>query len=219
MDVSNLPGGLRRKDPAPPANLNAALETLGREWKEFRDTEIERIKKVEKGLDGVTDLTAKLGKIETSIAATQAAVDTANAERKAAADRIDRLEAERETLGGKKLTEKDVAKQKHFDAFEGWVRGGRNRNLEKTNALRLAEKAANVSTTAAAGGYAIPEILDPRIFEQAQLFSPVRRHCMVVSAANADIRFLVDKGGAGFGWVGEAGSRSATTPPAPRAPA
>lgn len=212
MDVSNSTGGLQRKEAAqPPANLNAALDQLGKEWKEFRDTEIERSKKFEKGLTGVSDLETKLSKIEPSIAALQASVDAANAERKAAAERIDRLEAERESIGGKKLTEKQIVQHKHLEAFENWVRD--RKNPEKQQALRLAEKAASVSTTAASGGYAIPEILDPRIFEQAQLLSPVRRHCLVVPAANSDIRFVVDKGGTGSGWVAEAGTRSATTTP------
>ena len=65
--------------------------------------------------------------------------------------------------------------------------------------------------TPAAGGYAVPEEIAREIEELERKFSPVRSLVKVVQVGSSDYKELVSIGGASSGWVGETGSRTATT--------
>jgi HK97 family phage major capsid protein len=76
----------------------------------------------------------------------------------------------------------------------------------------LAKKDITIGT-AAAGGFALPEEISREIGRLELLFSPVRSLVKVVQVGTNDYKELVSKRGASSGWVGETGSRTATTTP------
>lgn len=65
----------------------------------------------------------------------------------------------------------------------------------------------------AGGGFAVPEEIAREIERLELLFSPVRRLVKVVRAGTSDYKELVNIRGATSGWVGESGTRSATSTP------
>lgn len=195
--------------------INEVIDGLQKDFKAFRETHTAELKAIANDR-GTAELAEKLAKITASMDTLQKAADTFAAEKKALNDRIDRMEAERETLGKAGQDAKQAERQEHMEAFNAWLRTGQKAGpmAERLKTIEAkATKAANVSNTSAAGGYAIPEILFGQIFEQELLNSPVRNRITVVTASNTDFRVLVDKRGASSGWVAEAGSRAATLTP------
>jgi HK97 family phage major capsid protein len=63
------------------------------------------------------------------------------------------------------------------------------------------------------GGFAVPEEISRQVEKLELLFSPVRRICKVIQTSTSDYKELVSLRGAGAGWVGETGTRSATATP------
>jgi HK97 family phage major capsid protein len=106
---------------------------------------------------------------------------------------------------GKQKSEDVIAHEKAFNQF---VRKGDDRGLSD-----LERKAVNV-TTAADGGYALPEEIDSQIYSLAQNFSRFRGLARVVRVSTSDYKQLINKHGATSGWVGEATARTETNSPA-----
>ena len=65
-------------------------------------------------------------------------------------------------------------------------------------------------TTGAAGGYALPEVLERTILRILRDVSPMRQIATVRTVGSTDYKELVDVNGAAFEWVGEADARSQT---------
>ena len=187
------------------------IEDLGRDWSEFKGAMNQRLSAVEQG-KGTAELDAKIAKIDASVAANQKAADDYAVERKALAERISQLEATRDSIGSTKLNEKTALNEQHMELFNTWLRTGQKAGpaADALKSFELKLGAANVSTTSAAGGYAIPEILHNVISEQELKISPVRQEITIVQAANADFRVLVDATNTSSGWVAETDARTAT---------
>jgi HK97 family phage major capsid protein len=149
--------------------------------------------------------------------------------------RIDGIEAEKgklsetvETLNGK-LTELDDLKsnlEKEILALKrpGDVSGNKSTNEHKAafgkfvrkghdDGLQALEQKALGTTSDADGGFAVPEELDRNIIQLEHDMSPMRQVCNQISISTSDFKRLVNLGGAGSGWVGEAEERPATSTP------
>lgn len=195
--------------------LETALETLGKDWEQFKKSNDERLAKIEKG-EGVAEITETVEKInkgldELSEAKSKLEADLA-AERKAREE----LEAEIDRKGRGKVDEKQQKEAEHVKLFEDFIRTSRDKsdNMSKAaRALKEFEQKDVATTSGAAGGFAVPEVISRQITEQIQLNSPVRQAVKVVQVGTSDYKELVDIYGTTSGWVGETGTRSATEEP------
>jgi HK97 family phage major capsid protein len=98
--------------------------------------------------------------------------------------------------------------QQHKAAFvQHYLRRGLEAGL---NTLEL--KALNI-TTAAEGGYAVPESLDKLIEVKLRDISPMRTIANTVSVGSADYKKLVALSGIASGWVAETAARPETQTP------
>jgi HK97 family phage major capsid protein len=134
-------------------------------------------------------------------------------------DRVEQLEAkgDRPPLTGQSEFSRD--QREHADLFTKWLRrpseGSIKRQLddaqaELENKSQREGKAVAVAT-GAAGGYAVPEILDRQIEMRVRQLNPFRSLVRTVECGSRDFKALVSRNDSTSGWVAEAGSRSETT--------
>jgi len=97
----------------------------------------------------------------------------------------------------------------YADQFKSWARTG-NGEME----LRDMERKAFTSTTGSSGGFAVPELIDQAILDQAKLISPVRALARSIVVSTPDYKQLVNTRGMASGWVAETAARTETNTPA-----
>ncbi len=108
--------------------------------------------------------------------------------------------------GGGGLSESDIAKSEHKDAFlNQFSRKGIEDGLHE-----LAIRADLSVGTDSEGGYTIPEELDRDILRLARDLSPMRQYCTVRTIGGSAYKKLVNLGGTASGWVGEKAERPKT---------
>jgi len=128
-------------------------------------------------------------------------------------EQLDKLakRAARPGGGGEKGDTFTAEQVEHKSAFEGYIR---NPNSEKVRAeLEAAQAKAVTTTTDAAGGYAVPEVISRRIERELTEISPLRQIVDVQQAGSKDFKILVDVRGLSYGWVGETDTRNETDTP------
>ena len=170
--------------------IKGAVEALAKSVEDFRATDRDYKSRTE-------------AEIREAREKASAAIDAAEAAKKAAEDAIKR--AARSTVGAS--GEIDPDKAEHKKAFNSFLRKG-----IETGLADLERKAVNV-TTAGDGGFALPEQIESVIAQRLLDISPVRSVANVVSVSTSDYKQLVDTRGMASGWVGEAGARTATNTP------
>lgn len=173
-----------------PKDVAQVAEELGKRFDEFKSSNDKRLEAVEQEKAALSEkteaLNAKLTELDQLKTDLEASLKEANRPNKP---------------GGKKeVTE-------HKAAFERFIRKGREDGLRE-----LEQKALN-TTADADGGYAVPEELDRNILELLKDESPMRQVCSHITVSTPDYKKLVNLGGAGSGWVGEADARPATGTP------
>lgn len=75
----------------------------------------------------------------------------------------------------------------------------------------LDRKGITSTGTGAAGGFALPEVIDTTILDQLRNISPIRQIAQVVQTTSSDYKKLVGVGGVGTAWNAESTDRSAET--------
>lgn len=206
-------GGLATATTVPVGTLteiNRALETLGRNFDEYKKVNDEAVEAGKKGNEGlVKELSAKLDKIEKDI---KTATELRTAFEKEQQFQRERLE-ELETRAARPVkTPQEKLRAEHKDAFIGWIRSrGQDTGLE-AKMTEIAKKDVTIGTPAA-GGYAVPEDTARDIEILEKKFSPVRALVKVVRVGTSDYKELVNERGATSGWVGETATRAATNTP------
>lgn len=152
--------------------------------------------------------TAKLEKIEADLAAN---IQKRQEEADALKSRVDEMETKLNRPG--KGGAADLLSDEHKSAFIDWMRDPRDFDRER-KLKELQTKATDTRTsTAASGGYALPEEISRMINKTLFDVSPIRQIAKVVSVGTPDYKELVDRNGFGFEWVGETTSRSQTDTP------
>jgi HK97 family phage major capsid protein len=73
--------------------------------------------------------------------------------------------------------------------------------------------AATSSATGAAGGFALPEVIERAIARLSVDISPMRQIATVRTVGSTDYKELFDVNGAAFEWVGEGDTRNQTNTP------
>ena len=196
--------------------IKQAIDQTASAFEEFKKTNDARIDALSKGKDGLAkELDAKLSRIEVDIKASTESKAAAEREIQFLRDRVEELEA-KGTSPGKGPQQKVVDEYKQ--AFMGWVRSRGQSPENESKMLDIARKAATefkdiTIGTGSAGGFGVPEEISREIEKHELKFSPVRSLVKVVRAGTSDYKELLAINGATSGWVGETGSRTATTTP------
>lgn len=100
----------------------------------------------------------------------------------------------------------DPDAREHKQAFLGYLRSGRERELEsKAHAIK-----AMATDNDPNGGYLVPTQIDSVISKALRELSPMRQLARVVQIATGDYSMLHSVGGTGYSWVGEKSDRPQT---------
>lgn len=102
----------------------------------------------------------------------------------------------------------------HLQTFNAWLRAPRDGDLRAQ--LNRQERTIFAIATVgsdAAGGHLVPSLVAGTLAEQVRDMSPMRMYANVQAVSVSDIKFPLSRNNAGQGWVGEGGTRSATTEP------
>jgi HK97 family phage major capsid protein len=211
----------QREDPSI-KSVGEAIDKIAAAFDEYKKTNDQRIEAIKSG-NSTADLDAKLAKMDSHI-------DGLNE----AKGRLEKLEAKLARPGVIQDSLKDGGSREdvdHRNAFVNWVREPQNQ--EARNALMVAQKAKDerrvqelksqgvperraaqvVTSTGAAGGFALPEIIERTINRLATDISPIRQIATVRQVGSTDYKELFDIGGAGFEWLGETDTRNQTNTP------
>lgn len=196
--------------------IKAAIDRTATAFEEFKTVNDARIEALKNGQETrAKELDAQLDKINKGITASTELKAAVEREQAFLRERVEELETKR-MLPGQTAVEK--LHDEYKDAFYQWIRArGQSPEAEQKMA-QLGHKAAaeykDVTIgTGSAGGFAVPKIISTEIEKHELQFSPVRSLVKVVQAGSSDYKELLAINGATSGWVGETGSRTATTTP------
>lgn len=199
-----------------------ALDKIATAFDEYKKTNDARIEAVKAGAS-TESLDAKLAKIDEHIEAMQ--------EAKSKLEKIEAKLARPGVLDGGRQEGETKEAAEYRQAFMSWVRNPSDvratgelqqklRELKKANAAALGgddgweTRAAQTSSlTGAAGGFALPEIIERQIARLSVDISPIRQIATVRTVGSPDYKELFDINGAGFEWVGETDARAQTNTP------
>lgn len=201
----------KREEP----NLAEVLTQLGTAFEEYKNANDERLKAIEEG-KSTADIDAKLGRIDESM-------DDLS-EQKSRLEKLETKLARPGAFGGGGRDQRESDESLAYkSAFYDWIRApkdpGREHRLSQTyKALELKNMADNRETRAtqavvgvnAAGGYALPKVIENAIASLSLDISPIRQIATVRQVGTTDYHELFDINGAGFEWLGEGDTRSQT---------
>ncbi len=194
MNGHQFPAHLECKN-ANPSYLSSVVDDFNCVFNEFKNTNDERLKKIEKGI-GTADLDVKLANLDKAMTELDAI--------KSSIDDLAKKSARAGLGGGDGLTAEQV---EHKQAFGRFMRKGVDDGLGELQA-----KALSIGSDVD-GGYAVPENLDRNIIQLERKIIPMRAICNVIQVGNEEYKRLVNQGKAGSGWVGETDARPATGTP------
>lgn len=211
----------KREDPSI-KSVAEALDKIATAFDEYKKTNDARIEAVKAG-KGTAELDAKLARMDEHM-------DSMNE----AKSKLEKLEAKLARPGLihdalKDSTSKEEAE--HRSAFVNWVRAPQDQ--EARAKLLDAQKSADdrkvldlksrgvperraaqvITTTGAAGGFALPEVIERTIARLSVDISDVRQLATVRTVGSSDYKELFDVNGAGFEWLGETDTRNQTNTP------
>lgn len=195
--------------------LTKTINEIGTAFEEFKRVNDERLAAVQSGKDSLaTELNEKLGRIEQQVSKFTELKSQIEIEQQLHRERIEELEARRSSPGS---TAAEKRRDEYKEIFHDWVRNKGNSPLHEQKLQEQQRKMAEAKDVTvgsnAGGGFAVPEEIAREIERLELLFSPVRRLVKVVRAGTSDYKELVNIRGATSGWVGESGTRSATSTP------
>lgn len=200
--------------------VSEAIEAIANAFDEYKKTNDQRIEAIKKGA-GTAELDLKLAKMDEHMSAL--------AEQKARLEKMETKLARPGVLAAEAQRGESKEDTEYREAFADWVRNPRDHSTEQRAALAAKavqtareSKARNdrerraaqvVTTTGAAGGFALPEVIERTISRLTVDISPILQLATVRTVGTSDYKELVDIGGAGFEWVGETDTRNQTNTP------
>lgn len=168
-----------------PAELKASVEAMNKAFSDFKAEHTKQLDDIKKGLSA-SDQTAKVEAIGASMDKLQ----------KEIADAHIKIAATQMQPGGKE----PVRDAEYSASFLAHVRSG--------DVQAALNKGANEE-----GGYLTPIEWDRTILDRLVLISPMRQIASVQPTSKSGFTKLVNMGGTGSGWVGEADARPGTNTP------
>ncbi len=193
-----------------------AIDKIANAFDEYKKTNDARIEAIKAG-NSTADLDAKLAKMDQHM-------DALN-EAKSRLEKMETKLARPGAMAGQDGERFSAEAESYKTAFLNWVRsptdGERKQAVEaagkaleaKARDPREQRSAAVVTSTGAAGGYALPEILERNIARLSVDISPIRAIATVRTVGGTDYKELFDINGAGFEWLGETDTRNQTNTP------
>lgn len=185
-------------------------------FEEFKKVNEQRMDALKAGREGLAkELGEKLARIEGDIRVSTEQKAAAEREMQFLRERVEELESKRMNPG---KTGAEKLQDEYKAAFTNWVRQRGQAPEDERKMLDLQKKAAQefkdiTIGSGAGGGFGVPEQIAMEIEKHELKFSPVRSLVKVVRAGTSDYKELLAINGATSGWVGESGSRTATTTP------
>lgn len=191
------------------------INKLGTAFEEYKNTNDARLVAIEEG-KSTTDLDAKLDLIEESMDSLE--------EQKSRLEKLETKFARPGAFsgGGREQRESDESLA-YKSAFFDWIRAprdsGREQRLSQTykalevkNAADSREARATQAVVGvnAAGGYALPKVIESAIARLSIDISPIRQIATVRTVGSTDYHELFDINGASFEWLGEGDTRNQT---------
>lgn len=193
--------------------IKLAIDKQAEAFEAFKEVNDERIEALGKGQDSkAAELGEKLGKIDASVSKFSELKKSLDVEMQLNRERLEELES-RASNPGKSAQEKN--KDEYKSLFIDWIRNKGQSPLDEQKLQDMARKDVTIGSNAG-GGFAVPEEIAREIERLELKFSPVRRLVKVVRAGSSDYKEIVNIRGATSGWVGETGSRTATSTPSLR---
>lgn len=211
----------KREDPSI-KSVADALDKIATAFDEYKKTNDARLEAIKAG-KGTADLDAKLARMDEHI-------DAMN-EAKSKLEKIE-LKLARPGMIAESLKDANSKEEiEHRNAFVNWVRAPQDQ--EAKGALVAAQKANDerrvhelkskgvperratqvVTSTGAAGGFALPEVIERTIARLSVDISPIRQLALVRQVGSSDYKELFDVNGAGFEWAGEGDTRNQSNTP------
>jgi len=198
--------------------VTEALDKINTAFTEYRKTNDERIEAIKAG-KSTADLDAKLAKMD-------AALDSLS-EQKSRLEKVEtKLARPGAFAGGDREQRESQEETEYKEALYDWIRSPRDfareqrmqqtfQALEAKGSNGPGERRATQATVGsnAAGGYALPEVIERTIARLSADISPIRQLATVRTVGSTDYKELFDIGGAGFEWVGETDTRNQTDTP------
>lgn len=204
----------KREDPSV-KSVADALDKIASAFEEYKKTNDARIEAVKSG-NSTADLDLKLSRIDNHIEAL-GEIKT----------RLEKMETKLARPGfdaGKQDGEsREDVEYRH--AFIDWVRAPNDheRQQKAVQAFKALEAKSvdglerrstqTVVGTNAAGGYALPKMIESTIARLSVDISPIRQISTVRQVGTTDYHELFDINGAGFEWLGEGDTRNQTNTP------
>ncbi len=137
--------------------------------------------------------------------------DAAEHEILALKGRLDTVETKMVRPGASDDVSYGADEQEHKNAFfAGFMQKGDDTGIKAFEAKALS------TATGGDGGFAVPQVIDAEIEKQLANLSPMRSIVKVKTIETSDYKRLVNIGGTGSGWVGEADARTDTATPSLR---
>lgn len=196
------------------AALQRTIDQLGSAFSEFRSANDARVAEIARR--GVADVLS-----EEKVTRINAALD----ELEAIKQRLEAAETRAARPGATPLPGEQrratPAEIEHREAFLAHMRNPKDRDLEaraqqawKARLQEMSpEQRAVAGTTDAAGGSAVPEVIDREVTRLGRDIAGLAGIVRQVSAGSRDYKRLFDVGGNASGWVGETTARTETTTP------
>lgn len=209
---------LEKRDDPSIKTVADALDKIATSFEEYKKTNDARLEAIKNG-NSTADFDAKLAKMDEHI---QSITD--------AKSRLEKMETKLSrpgAMGGNARQEGEGKEEAEYrNAFVDWVRQPTNHDYQQRaaqtyKALEAKAKSGDretrstqvVTSTGAAGGFALPEVIERQIARLSVDISPIRQIATVRTVGSPDYKELFDVNGAGFEWVGETDTRNQTNTP------
>lgn len=216
--VIGMVAALELRDEPSLGSIAEAIDKINTAFEEYKKTNDQRIEAIKKG-QSTEALDAKLAKMDEHM--------NGLSEQKS---RLEKLEAKLARpgalTGGRPVDGESNEEAEYRSAFLDWMRapGDHERQQKATQAQKALEakmavdgREARATQTVvgnnAAGGYALPKVIESTIARLSVDISPIRQIATVRTVGTTDYHELFDINGAGFEWLGEGDTRNQTNTP------
>ena len=200
-------GVYEKRDEPSVKSIGDAIDKIGTAFEEYKKTNDQRIEALKAG-NSTADFDAKLAKMDS-------AIDQLT-EVKAKLEKMETKLARPGVLAEGKGQESAEAVE-YKNALFDWMRSPQDQvRMQKAAQAQKAleaKSAATVTSTGSAGGFALPEQIERAIARIGVDISPIRQIATVRTVGTPDYKELFDVNGAGFEWIGETDTRAQTNAP------
>lgn len=217
LAVIGLAAAYEKREEPTIKSVAEAIDKVGNAFEEYKKTNDARLEAVKAG-NSTADFDAKLAKMDEHIGSLT--------EVKSKLEKIETKLSRPGAFGNSKDDGETRESVEYRHAFLDWVRApGDNERQQKASAAAKALEAKSraesretrsaqvITSTGAAGGFALPEQIERQIARLSVDISPIRQLATVRQVGTSDYKELVDIGAGAFEWLGEGDTRNQTNTP------